>query len=49
VRPYHVVAINNRTGRKTYCTVQPVTHDEGCTMLRKFTYHPARRVQLEEA
>lgn len=47
-RMYHVVAINEKTGHKTYCTSYPATHDEACTMLSKFASHPARRIQLEE-
>ena len=46
---YHLVAINERTGRKTYLTDEPVTHAQACTWKSKFTYHPARRIQLEEA
>lgn len=48
VRMYHIVAINEKSGVKTYCTRQPMTHSEACVMLGKFSQHPARRVQLEE-
>lgn len=47
-RLYHIVAINERTGNKTYCTTVPMSHNEVCIMLRKFSYHSSRRVQLEE-
>lgn len=48
IRLYRIVAINERSGAKTYCTKTPVTHVEACVMLKRFSYHPARRVQLEE-
>ena len=44
---FHVVAINERTGAKVYMTGAPVTHAEGCTILRKISTYPGRRVQLE--
>lgn len=47
-RLYHVVVIVERTGRKEYMTATPVTHAEGCTILRKLTRYPWRREQLEE-
>ena len=47
-RLYHIVAINERTGRKTRMTRYPDTHEACCVMLKKFSYHPARRLQLEE-
>lgn len=46
---FHIVAINQRTGAKTYMTAYPATHREACTMLSKISTHPARRVQLETA
>lgn len=48
---YHVVAINQKTQEKSYLTSSRVTHDEGCTIMRKFTHPPTtpRRIQLEEA
>lgn len=48
IRLYHVVAINESTGRKVYCTAYPMPHAEACENLRRFSYHSARRVQLEE-
>ena len=48
-RKYHLVAINERTGNKTYCTSFPMSHHECCVMRSKFSNHPARRIQLEEA
>ena len=47
-RRYHVVVINERTGKKAYMTAIPVTHREGTTILRKITDYPWRRKQLEE-
>jgi hypothetical protein len=48
VRLYHLVAINERTGAKTYLTGYADTHEACCTMKSRFSYHPARRIQLEE-
>lgn len=47
-REYHVVVINQITGRKVYMTGTPVSHREGCTILRKLSNYPWRRKQLEE-
>jgi len=47
-RLYHIVAINERTGQKTYMTVYPVTHEAAVNNLNRISKHPARRVQLEE-
>jgi len=47
-RLYHVVAINERTGRKTYCTAEPMPHAQACNNAGRFSFHPARRIQLEE-
>lgn len=47
-RKYHLIAINERTGKKTYLTACAMTHAECCIMKSKFSYHPARRIQLEE-
>jgi hypothetical protein len=47
-RLYHIVAVNERSGAKTYLTRYPMLHSESVTMLRRFSSHPARRVQLEE-
>jgi hypothetical protein len=46
-RLYHVVAINERTKKKEYLTKTPVTHQEGVTMMGKFTPHRDVRIQLE--
>jgi len=48
IRLYHIVAINEKTGKTTYCTSYPMSHKEACVILKKFSNHPARRVQLEE-
>jgi hypothetical protein len=52
-RLYHVVAINERTGRKEYLTATPCTHQEGVTIMSKITRRPKGlglrvRIQLEE-
>lgn len=47
-RLYHLVAINEKTGEKVYLTRYPDTHKACCTMKSKFSYHPARRIQLEQ-
>ena len=46
---YHIVAINERTGAKVYMTGYPMNHEQCCTMMKRISYHPARRIQLEEA
>ncbi len=48
MRLYHVVVIVPKTKKKTYMTRTPVTHAEGCTILRKLTHYAWRREQLEE-
>lgn len=48
-RRFHVVVLVPRTGEKTYMTVSPVTHAEGCTILSKMTRFPWRQEMLEEA
>lgn len=47
-RVYHVVSINEQSGRKVYMTGDPVTHKEGCTIMSKISNVKGRRVQLEE-
>jgi hypothetical protein len=46
---FHIIAINEKTNRKTYMTASSLSHDEACVMLSKINKHPARRVQLEQA
>lgn len=46
-RMYHVVAINERTGKKEYLTATPVTHQEALTILSKQRPHKDVRKQLE--
>ncbi|QMI49907.1 hypothetical protein [Burkholderia sp. MBR-1] len=48
-RLYHLVAINERTGRKHYLTRYPMPHHDCCVMRRKQA-QPAKdvRIQLEE-
>jgi hypothetical protein len=47
MRMYHLVAINEKTGEKTYLTARPATHKECCTMKNRFSNHQSRRIQLE--
>ena len=47
-RLYHVIAVNESSGKITVCTATPVSHKDGCTILGKFSPHPARRMQLSE-
>lgn len=48
MRLYHIVAISDKSGHKTYMTSSPLTHDEACTMLSKFTKYTGRSLRLEE-
>lgn len=48
-RCYHVVVINERTGKKVRMSASPVTHAEGVTWLSKLTKYKWRRNQLEPA
>lgn len=45
-RTYHVIVKNERTGSTTRMTLLPVTHDEGCTILRKLAPHKDTRAML---
>ncbi len=47
-RLYHLVAINNRSGKSVPLTTYPMTHEKCCTMKSKSSYHPARRIELVE-
>lgn len=47
-RFYHLAAINERTKARTFLTTEPCTHQVACTLKARFTYHPARRIQLVE-
>jgi hypothetical protein len=47
-RSYHIVAINEKTGDKTYLTKEPLQHSKAVAMKNKFSSNPARRVQLED-
>lgn len=48
-RLYHVVAVNNRTNKRTRVTGYAMSHAQCCTMKSKFTRHPTRSMELEEA
>jgi hypothetical protein len=45
-RRYHVAVKNERTGKLTLMTLAPVTHDEGCVILRKLAPHKDTRALL---
>lgn len=46
---FQVVAINERTGKKTYLSHgEPMTQDEAIRFKKRFSPHPARRIQLED-
>lgn len=47
-RLYHVVAINERSGRREVCTSSPLPHDKACVILGNLTRHPTTRLQLEQ-
>lgn len=48
-RLYHIVAINERTGRKYYLTGYPMDHHSCCVMKSKQSKpHKDVRIQLEE-
>lgn len=47
-RLYHIVAINEHTGLLVLVTGYPMPHKQACTNMSKFSYHPARRIQLLE-
>ncbi len=47
-RLYHVIAINEKTGHKTYLTTRPEEHAGALIILSKHSKHPLVRKQLEE-
>lgn len=44
---YNIVAINNKTGAKTYMTSSPVTTAEAREMMSRLTVHPLRHFEME--
>lgn len=46
---YNVIAINDRKGWQVLLTNEPMPHAQACAYMRRFTYHPARRIQLQQA
>jgi len=48
MKTYHIVAINEKTGDSIFMTRYAMTHDKACEMLKKFTSHKGRRLQLIE-
>ncbi len=47
-RTYRLVAINEKTAKKTILSTDPLTHHEAVTMKSKFNPHRDVRLQLEE-
>lgn len=47
-RLYHVVAVNNKTGKTVRCTMTPEPHDVARRLMARFSRHPGRRIQLQE-
>ena len=47
-RTYHVVCINERTGRRVTCSREPMTHREAVTFKSKFNPHKDARFLLVE-
>lgn len=43
---YHVIAVNDRTGKVTICTSEPLQHDKAVIVASKFNAHKGRRIQL---
>ena len=48
-RLYYVVAINEKTGNKTYMTTKHFTHKQAMTIISKLSSHNGRRIQVEES
>ena len=48
-RLYHVVVINNKTGKKFRMSSEAMTHREACTVLSKMTKYSWRTETVEEA
>lgn len=47
-RLYHLDAVNNRTGRRERVTAYPMPHAQAVENKSRFSYHPARRIELVE-
>jgi hypothetical protein len=48
-RMYHIIALNERTGRKYYLTGYPMNHHDCCVMKSKQSNRVKHvRIQLEE-
>lgn len=48
MRLYHVIAVSETSGSRTYLTEYPMPHEQAMNNLGRFTPHKMRRVQLEE-
>lgn len=47
-RKFNVMVKNEETGKTVQMNASPVTHSEGCAILRKITDYPWRRRYLQE-
>lgn len=48
MRMYELISISESAGKATVLTSEPVTHDEGVAMAKRFSHHPMRRIQLRD-
>lgn len=42
---YVLVAVNDKTREETLLSSSPMTHQEACVMLSKFTPHPSSHIR----
>lgn len=47
-RLYHLIAVNDRSGRRHCLTSYPMRHEECMTMARRFNLHKAVRLLVEQ-
>jgi hypothetical protein len=47
-RKFNVMVKNEETGKEVQMNQSPVSHSEGCAMLRKIADYPWRRKYLKE-
>ena len=49
MKMYHVIIINEKTGKKVYMTLKPESHEKACILKSKINpNHKFRSIQLEE-
>ena len=49
IRKYHIIAVNDRTGRRVQMTGYPMSHAECMVNISKITRYPCRRLVLVES